>query len=133
MEEVFERFAGVYHLHLGGQLIRTTAEHPFYAAGKGWTAAFELQPGDGVMTADGTWVNVEGVTDTGETVPVYNLRVSNHHTYFVGCAEWGWNAWAHNTCSYRAANDAIQDVKSRRYVNKKEDGLTEEKKLRPQT
>jgi hypothetical protein len=96
VEAVFERFAGVLHLHLGGQLIRTTAEHPFYAAGKGWTAAFELQPGDGVLTADGTWVKVEEVFDTGEWEPVYNLRVADHHTYFVGEQEWGWTAWAHN-------------------------------------
>nr|MCU0705624.1 HINT domain-containing protein [Fimbriiglobus sp.] len=42
-------------------------------------------------------VAVESVTDTGETVPVYNLRVADHHTYFVGRDEWGWSAWAHNT------------------------------------
>ena len=29
---MFERLAGVYHLYLGGPLIRTTAEHPFSVA-----------------------------------------------------------------------------------------------------
>jgi hypothetical protein len=96
VEAVFERFAGVLHLHLGGQLVRTTAEHPFYAAGKGWTPAFELNPGDGVLTAAGTWVRVDEVFDTGEWQAVYNLRVADHHTYFVGDDGWGWAAWAHN-------------------------------------
>jgi hypothetical protein len=36
------------------------------------------------------------VVDTGEYEVVYNLRVADHHTYFVGCDEWGFSAWAHN-------------------------------------
>ncbi len=58
-------------------------EHPFYAAGKWWTATFELQSRDGVLRANGTWVRVEDVIDTGEWEPVYNLHVTDHHTYFV--------------------------------------------------
>ena len=27
---------------------------------------------------------------------VYNLRVADWHTYFVGCDEWGFSVWAHN-------------------------------------
>jgi hypothetical protein len=27
---------------------------------------------------------------------VYNVRVAECHTYFVGCPEWGFSAWAHN-------------------------------------
>lgn len=41
---------------------------------------------------------VEGVVDTGEWASVYNFRVSDWHTYFVGCAEWGFDVWGHNTC-----------------------------------
>jgi hypothetical protein len=96
VEEVFERFAGVYNLHIGGQVIGTSGEHPFYVEGKGWTKAFELQPGDRVATADGVGVLVEEVWDTGEWELVYNLRVADHHTYFVGDEHWGWAAWAHN-------------------------------------
>jgi hypothetical protein len=29
-------------------------------------------------------------------VKVYNLRVADWHTYFVGCDEWGFSVWAHN-------------------------------------
>jgi hypothetical protein len=32
---VFERFAGIIHLHVEGEVIRTTAEHPFYVCGTG--------------------------------------------------------------------------------------------------
>ena len=36
VEEVFVRTGRVWHLHVGGQLIRTTGEHPFYVKGRGW-------------------------------------------------------------------------------------------------
>jgi hypothetical protein len=29
---------------------------------------------------------------------VYNVRVADFHTYFVGCDEWGFSVWAHNSC-----------------------------------
>jgi hypothetical protein len=83
-------------MHFGGQVIGTSGEHPFFVEGKSWTKAFELQPGDRVATADGVGVLVEEVWDTGEWEPVYNLRVADHHTYFVGDETWGWAAWAHN-------------------------------------
>jgi hypothetical protein len=44
----------------------------------------------------GEWVAVEEVEDTGEWETVYNLRVADFHTYFVGCDEWGFSVWAHN-------------------------------------
>jgi hypothetical protein len=50
VEEVFVRFAGILHLHVGGQLIRTTGEHPFYAYNKGWTAAKDLSESDWILT-----------------------------------------------------------------------------------
>ena len=37
VEEVFERFAGIQHLHAGGRVIRTTLEHPFFTNDRGWT------------------------------------------------------------------------------------------------
>jgi hypothetical protein len=36
------------------------------------------------------------VTATGEREAVYNLRVADHHTYFVGSRQWGFSAWVHN-------------------------------------
>lgn len=45
VEDVFVRFGRVLHLHIGGQVIGTTAEHPFYVRNKGWLPARELVPG----------------------------------------------------------------------------------------
>jgi Pretoxin HINT domain len=93
VEEVFTRFAGILHVHLGGQVIGTSGEHPFYVDGRGWVPAGELQPGESVLCADGSLVLVEEVYDTGEWQPVYNLRVADHHTYFIGEESWGHNAY----------------------------------------
>lgn len=38
------------------------------------------------------------MADSGEDVPVYNLRIADYHTYFVGGSEWGFSVWAHNAC-----------------------------------
>jgi hypothetical protein len=35
-------------------------------------------------------------------VPVYNLRIAEYHTYFVGSAEWGFSVWTHNMCAKAA-------------------------------
>ena len=33
--------------------------------------------------------------DSGRVVTVYNLRVADFHTYFVGSRDWSWSVWAH--------------------------------------
>jgi filamentous hemagglutinin len=96
VEEVFVRVAPVLYLHVGGQVIHTTAEHPFFVLAKGWRMARELVAGDGLRGADGRWVAVEAVTDTGAVTTVYNLAVAEYHTYFVGARDWGFAVWAHN-------------------------------------
>jgi hypothetical protein len=93
---VFVRLGRVLHLHVGDRVIRTTGEHPFYVWGRGWLPCVEMQPGDLLSSHDGRWVAVEEVYDTGEWETVYNLRVAEHHTYFVGSQEWGFSVWAHN-------------------------------------
>jgi cytochrome c1 len=84
-------------VRVGGQEIRTTAEHPFYVYNKGWVAAHRLEAGDHLGSHDGQWVRVEGVEERGEYATVYNLRVADFHTYFVGCQQWGFSVWAHNS------------------------------------
>ncbi len=96
VEEKFVRTGNVLHLHVDGQLIRTTPEHPFYVFRKGWTAAGALVAGDWISTLAGGWTAVEEVYDTGLFEAVYNLRVAEDHTYFVGEEGWGFAAWAHN-------------------------------------
>jgi hypothetical protein len=97
VEEVFVSEGLITHLHLpNGVVIRTTAEHPFFVAGRGWVACNQLRVGDLLLCEDGTWVPIEDLFDTGEYETVYNLRVKDFHTYFVGCDEWGFSVWAHN-------------------------------------
>jgi hypothetical protein len=109
VEAVFVRQGLIWHLHVGGQVIRTTAEHPFYIRDRGWVACDRLATGDTLLTEDGRWVPVEDILDTGEWETVYNLRVADFHTYFVGCAEWGFAVWAHNAfCTItQEGNDTV--------------------------
>ncbi len=43
VEEVFVREALIWELHIGGQVIRTTAEHPCYVQERGWVDCQSLQ------------------------------------------------------------------------------------------
>ena len=79
------------------RVIRTTREHPFFVKDMGWTPLGEIRPGDLIRTEEG-WVPVKSVTKTGQWEVVYNLRVADHHTYFVGGEDWGFAVWAHNIC-----------------------------------
>jgi hypothetical protein len=99
VEEVFVSSADVLKVFVGGRTIGTTAAHPFWVDGKGWTPAGELVPGNRLVSSDGRLVAVHGVQETGEHVRVYNLRVADRHTYFVGADDWGFDVWAHNTCA----------------------------------
>jgi len=93
----FVRVAPVLNLHVGGRIIGTTAEHPFFVEGKGWTPAFDLTIGDRVLLEDGQYLGVEGVADSGRVETVYNIEVEGDHTYFVGEQTWGWAVWSHNS------------------------------------
>ena len=99
--EVFHSTAFVVCVHVAGRVIRTTVEHPFWVAGIGWIAAGALRSGYFLSSHDGKWMPVEAVTLTGEQMPVYNIRVAEDHTYFVGCEEWGFSVWSHNVCFER--------------------------------
>ena len=35
------------------------------------------------------------MTDTNDDVTVYNMRIEEYHTYFVGSAEWGFSVQRH--------------------------------------
>jgi hypothetical protein len=111
VEEVFVREGLIWELRLGGQVIRTTAEHPFYHETRGWLACHHLQVGDKLLCEDGRFVVLEGIRDTGDWETVYNLRIAEFHTYFVGCDEWGWAVWAHNAaCTPEMVREALADA-----------------------
>ncbi len=96
IESTAEFVAPILHVHVKGELIRCTTEHPFFVKNWGWVAAKDLEPGDLVNSWDGQWVAVDEVFHTGIEEKVYNITVGEFHTYFVGCDEWGFSVWVHN-------------------------------------
>ena len=96
VEEVYVRQTTLWHLHVGGEMVRTTGEHPFWVHGRGWVATRELRIGEDLSSHDGQRIRVDDLLNTGEEATVYNLRVSAWHTYFVGSRQWGFSVSAHN-------------------------------------
>jgi hypothetical protein len=117
VEEVFTARARLLELRVGGQVIRTTANHPFWLDGRGWTAAADLRAGDRLLSPDGRLVAVAGVRDSGEEAAVYNLRVAEYHTYFVGGLDWGFAVWAHNSCYAETFFKANPSLRGRVWVH----------------
>jgi len=99
VEETFTRVGRIWVLRENGREIRTTGEHPFFEMIQKWIDAGLLHYGDKFATLDGQWVTIEESYDTGEYETVYNLRVADFHTYFVGDEDWGFAGWAHNRCN----------------------------------
>ncbi|MEM7184279.1 MAG: polymorphic toxin-type HINT domain-containing protein [Spirochaetota bacterium] len=107
--------------YTNGQVVETTATHPFYIEGKGWTQAKDLVVNDENHTAGSILSDVPGLS-TGQVASismtrirpvqsqhlqriakidvvksketVYNFEVENAHTYFVSEA----NLLVHNEC-----------------------------------
>jgi hypothetical protein len=117
VQAVYVRLAPIWEVGLAdGQVLRTTQEHPFWVENRReWRAVYELREGDLVRTEDGGLVAVASVRDTGVWERVYNLRVADYHTYFVGSEEWGFSVWAHNAdCSHVLTvsdNNARRDLR----------------------
>jgi intein/homing endonuclease len=99
VEEVYVGHGHIIWFRVSGQQIGTSHEHPFWVRGRGWAAAETLRVGDKILTHDRRWVEVECLIDADESAVLYNLRISEHHTYFVGCDDWGFSVWAHNACA----------------------------------
>ena len=98
VEERFVRVSPVLHMRVAGQVLRTTGEHPFWVENRrSWVPARELAIGDLLLTRCGGRVAVEGVADSGKVETVYNWRIADYHTYFVGGSDWDFSVWAHNS------------------------------------
>ena len=59
---MFRTYKRIIPLHLGGNVIRTTTEHPFYVVGQGWTGADNLHVGD--------------ISDSGEEQEEYRMNAA---------------------------------------------------------
>jgi hypothetical protein len=111
VEEVFEIAAPTIRLVVNGRTIRTTAQHPFYVVTKGWTPASNLKVGDKLVGAGDETATVEHLEANSQSELVYNLRVAVEHTYFVGCDEWAFSVWVHNTYSIVQIADDIFELR----------------------
>ena len=93
--EVYERQVDkLVHLTISGEKIVTTDNHPFYVQGRGFIEAGNLFVDDKLVSVEGKDLIVESIEieKVDETVTVYNFKVDDYHTYFVGE-----NAvWVHN-------------------------------------
>jgi hypothetical protein len=69
-------------LRLGGETVIATGIHRFWKAGRGWTMARDLKPGDVVRDIGGT-SKLESVAP-GKVEAVYNLDVAQNRNFFVG-------------------------------------------------
>ena len=47
-----------------------------------------MKAGDNLLTADKSKLPVESVSESMDTETVYNFRVADWHTYFVGDKNW---------------------------------------------
>ena len=72
----------------------TTDNHPFYVQGKGFIKAEGLFAGDKLISVDGKDLIVEthDIEQCENPVTVYNFKVEDYHTYFVGES----GVWVHN-------------------------------------
>jgi hypothetical protein len=96
VEKTSNGHAELVALHVGGQVLRATKEHPFFVNEKGWTAAGDLRPGDLLATDLGKWLEVEQISAAGERGAIHNFRVADCHTYFVSSKAGGSAIWTHN-------------------------------------
>ena len=96
VEDVFVRFGFVTHVHLSGRTISLTPDHLTFVPERGWVQAGELVSGDRVFGHDGKLVAIDFVEQDNRPRTLYNITVSEFHTFFVGCAEWGFSVWMHN-------------------------------------
>lgn len=87
VEETFVRESNeLVHITVNGETISSTPDHPFYVPQKGFVKAVNLRAGDILWTVNGEYVVVEKVQHEilESPVKVFNFRVADNHTYFVG-------------------------------------------------
>jgi hypothetical protein len=66
----------------------TTAEHPFWVRGMGWTEVRKLKPGHILELHTGQTATISEVKDANRRTNVYNIEVEGFHTYFVDAGVW---------------------------------------------
>jgi RHS repeat-associated protein len=78
---VYERDT-VYVLHIGGETIKTTSDHPFFVGGR-WIKVKDLRVGDRVVNYDGKSIEITAIDLVAKRTKVHNFEVADYHTYYV--------------------------------------------------
>ena len=112
------------HLTINNEEIITTFDHPFYVKGKGFLNATNLWIGAELISMNGKSLVVENIFKEyleEKTVKVYNFKVDDYHTYFVGNN----NIWVHNAdCTIEFNNKSGLDEKEyKQQLADQQDGL----------
>lgn len=94
LETFVHETAELVHLTIGGEVITSTLDHPFYVQDVGFVGAGELYIGDKLMDAQGNTLVLEDMRFETTEIPVkvYNFKVDEFHTYYVGEV----SVWVHN-------------------------------------
>ncbi len=120
VERVYIRTGRIMNLHVGGEIIRTTAEHAFFTPKRGWVNCGELQQGEDLVSVDGSTTPVIDLIDTGRYEPVFNLTVQDSHTYFVAGQSGSLSVWSHNMngvdCTFKGKPTKLVDRSNIRLV-----------------
>ena len=94
LETYIRQVDKLVHLTINGEEIVTTDNHPFYVQGRDFIEAGNLLVGDKLISVNGQdlFVKKHQVEELDELVDVYNFKVEDYHTYFVGDC----TVWVHN-------------------------------------
>jgi len=76
----------VYHITTSSDVIKATADHPFFIGGR-WLRVADLKVGDSVQLFDGSNLVIEQITVVPGRTTVYNFEVEDYHTYYVAGAK----------------------------------------------
>lgn len=102
VQELIRSRGQLVDITVNGRMVQATREHPFYVKDKGWTPAASLAAGDLLRSHDKRWLALESIVDAGNSA-VYNVRVQENATYFVGDRDWGFSLWVNDGCAKRDA------------------------------
>ncbi|MEK7674620.1 MAG: polymorphic toxin-type HINT domain-containing protein [Verrucomicrobiota bacterium] len=80
-------------LTVGGEVIETTPEHPFWVRNEGWVRAGQLKAGDELLIRSGAWLPIIALEPRQGQFTVFNFEVEGWNTYYVG----GCRVSVHNT------------------------------------
>lgn len=86
LETFVRKTEDLIHIFIGEEEIITTVDHPFWVKGKGFVPATCLVIGSELINDKGDIVYVENIfrEKNNDGVEVYNFKVEDYHTYYVG-------------------------------------------------